>query len=110
MAPMAMASPPRLMMSAPTPCRRMTRNAINRATGSVITATSADRAWNRKIAHTRATISISSRSFQPRWWMASSIRMDRSYSGSTRTPAGSDVWISRNFAFTASMVALAFCP
>ena len=78
MAPMAMAIPPRLMMSAPIPIHRMAMNAIRMPTGSVRMATRALRTWKRKSTHTRATTRLSSRSFSFRVSMARWMRSERS--------------------------------
>ncbi len=52
MAPMAMAIPPRLMMSAPRPRNRMAMNAIRIPSGNVRIATRALRTWKRKTTQT----------------------------------------------------------
>ena len=61
-APMAMAMPPRLMMLELIPMARMTMKAISTPAGSMMMATSALRACNRKIRQTSAMMTLSSAS------------------------------------------------
>ena len=69
-APIAIAIPPRLMMLAPTPIERITRNEIRMPSGSVTMATRAERKWSKKRIETRATISDSSIRVRFRFLMA----------------------------------------
>ena len=55
-APMAIAMPPSDMMSALTPIQRIARKASRMPSGSVMIATSAERACSRKTRQTSATI------------------------------------------------------
>ena len=110
MAPMAMAIPPRLMMSAPTPRSRMAMKAMRMPRGRVTMATSALRACQRKRRVTSATTSDSSRSLTLRVSMARWIRSLRSYTGFTTRPAGKPFSSSANRSLTRSMVVRAFSP
>ena len=73
-APTAIAMPPSDMTLASMPCRRMTTADASTASGSVSTATAAERTCSRKRAQTSATIAISSSSFRR------SVSIDRSIS------------------------------
>jgi hypothetical protein len=78
MAPIAMAMPPRLMMSAPSPSALMAMNAIRIPSGSVRIATSALRAWSRKTSVTSATTTDSSSSLTLSVSIARRMRSERS--------------------------------
>ncbi len=78
MAPSAMATPPSDRMLALMPCQCITMNAVSTPTGSVTTATSAERRWNRNTAQTSATTMNSSMSFSRRLSTARSMSFDRS--------------------------------
>jgi hypothetical protein len=77
-APSAIAMPPRLRMFALTPCQCITMNAVSTPTGSVTTATKAERRWNRNRAQTSATTMNSSMSLSRRLSTARSMRSERS--------------------------------
>ena len=109
-APIAIAMPPRDMMSAPTPTQRMAMNAIRMPIGSVRIATSADRACSRNTMQTRATTTLSSRSLPRRFSIARSIRSLRSYTGVTTTPGGRPALTCSSFALTPWIVSRAFSP
>jgi hypothetical protein len=70
--------PDRLRMFALTPCQRMTMNAAPTATGSAMTATSAERRWNRNSRQTSATAMNSSANVTSRWAIERSISLERS--------------------------------
>ena len=110
MAPMAIAIPPRLMMSAPMPSPRMAMKAMRMPRGRVTRATRALRTCQRKRTVTSPTISDSSRSFVRRVSMARWIRSERSYTGRTTSPPGMPGASSASRSFTRSMVASAFSP
>ena len=65
-------------MLALTPCHCMTVKAASTPMGSVTTATSAERRWNRNTAQTTATTMNSSTSFTRRLSMARSMSCERS--------------------------------
>ena len=77
-APTAMAMPPSDMMSALTPCARITMNAPSTPSGSDTTATSAERRCSRKARQTSATTANSSTSLSVRCATARSISAERS--------------------------------
>ena len=110
MAPSAIAMPPRLRMLALTPCQCITMNAASSPTGNVITATRAERRWNKKITHTSATTMNSSTSLSRRLSTARSMSKERSYVVTTSTPGGRLALSAASLALTASMVVRAFLP
>ena len=77
-APTAMAMPPSDMMSALTPCARITMNAPSTPSGSETTATSAERRCSRKARQTMATTANSSASLSRKCVTARSISAERS--------------------------------
>ncbi len=77
-APMAMASPPRLIMFEPMSNTCMRPTAMSKPVGSTAIATSELRAWNRNNAHTTATMASSSSSVMDRVRIARVIRSARS--------------------------------
>ena len=78
MAPMAMAIPPSDMILALTPMNLVAARAMRMPRGRVEIATSALRAWSRKMMHTTATMSDSSISVRPRVRIARLMREERS--------------------------------
>ena len=110
MAPMAMATPPRLMMLEFMPSRRMAMKAISTPTGSMMIATSALRTCSRNTRHTAATIRLSSISVVFSVWMARWISSERSYTVSMVTPAGRPGAISVSFSLTPAITSSAFWP
>ena len=77
-APIAIAMPPSDMMSAFTPCARITTNAASTPSGSETTATSAERRCSRKARQTIATTANSSSRRVARFATARSISAERS--------------------------------
>jgi hypothetical protein len=78
MVPIAIAIPPKDMMLALMPCPFMMINAINTPKGSETMATKAERRWNRKTRHTKATTMNSWSSLLLRLSTAARISSERS--------------------------------
>ena len=109
-APMAIAMPPRLMMFEFIPRRRIAMKAIRMPTGSIRIATSALLTCSRNTMHTRATMTLSSRSVRLSVSMARWISSDRSYTATTSTPSGSPLLTSASLSLMLWMTSSAFWP
>ena len=110
MAPIAIATPPRLMMLEFMPSARMAMKAISTPTGSMMIATSALLTCSRNTRQTSATMMLSSISVVFSVWIARWISSERSYTVSIVTPAGRPGAISASFSLTPWITSSAFWP